>query len=346
MIKPTQKTAIVLFNLGGPDTLENVKPFLFNLFNDPAIIGLPNPFRRLLAMLISSKRESKAQGIYAHIGNGSPILKNTQAQAEALTQRLEKHGNVKTFICMRYWHPMTPEVIDQVADFAPDNIILLPLYPQFSTTTTGSSVKEWKKHADKKLKDIPIHTVCCYPTQPSWIACVASLVKKNYMEASTPPRILFSAHGLPEKIIAKGDPYQWQVEQTTQAIIKQLAIDGLDYVNCYQSRVGPLKWIGPSTEDEIKRAGVDKKSIMLVPIAFVSEHSETLVELDIEYKELAEHHDIEKYIRVPTVSADEHYIEALAQMCLNIPEDKTLCSDSHQRICPKKFGQCPMKFAS
>jgi ferrochelatase len=345
MIDPTKKTAVVLFNLGGPDSLENVKSFLFNLFNDPAIIGLPNPFRWLLAKLISGKRESKAQAIYAQMGNGSPIVSNTQAQANALEKKLTQHGKVKVFVCMRYWHPMTQEMVDQVKDYQPDNIILLPLYPQFSTTTTGSSVKEWVKHAANKLKNIPTHTVCCYPTQKHWVHAVTGLIQNAYSQVPVPPRILFSAHGLPEKIIAKGDPYQWQVEQTTQAIIAQLAIDGLDYVNCYQSRVGPLKWIGPSTEEEIKRAGDDKKPIVLVPIAFVSEHSETLVELDIEYKELADHHGVPDYIRVPTVSVDEHYIEALADMCLNVPKESKFCSDTHQRICPKEFGQCPMKHA-
>lgn len=346
MINPNQKTAVILFNLGGPDTLENVKPFLFNLFNDPAIIGLPNPFRWLLAKVISGKREKKAQSIYAEIGNGSPIVLNTNTQATALEKKLQQQGKAKVFVCMRYWHPMTKEVVDQVKDYQPDNVILLPLYPQFSTTTTGSSVKEWHKWAHNILGKIPTHTICCYPTQKNWIASVSSLIKNAYETASSPARILFSAHGLPEKIIAKGDPYQWQVEQTTQAVIKTLGIENLDYVNCYQSRVGPLKWIGPSTEEEIKRAGQDEKAIILVPIAFVSEHSETLVELDIEYKELADHAGVKHYVRVPTVSVDEHYIEALAQMCLNVPQTPTLCPDSYQRICPKEFGQCPMKIAA
>ena len=367
LISKKTKTAIVLFNLGGPDKAESVQPFLFNLFNDKAIIGLPNPMRFLLAKLISKKRAPIAQEIYGEIGGKSPILENTQDQAQALKGLLSVHGEVETFICMRYWHPMSEEAVAQVKDYAPDNIILMTLYPQFSTTTTGSSVNEWKKIAKKQKLNIPTTTLCCFPTEHGWIHATAKMISEHLekSEHKDTMRLLFSAHGLPEKIIKKGDPYQWQVEQTTLAVVEelkrmgvhmnptkeQLSIDGnhvddshdsqIEYMNCYQSRVGPLKWIGPSTEDEIERAGKENQPIMLIPIAFVSEHSETLVELDIEYREVADEHNVPEYVRVPTVSAHPDFIAALADMCLALDGEKKLCSNQGGRICPKNWKNCP-----
>jgi ferrochelatase len=302
------RKAVILFNLGGPDSPEAVQPFLFNLFNDPAIISVPNPMRYFLAKLISSRRAPKAQEIYKYIGGKSPILENTNAQAQALEAALGEE--YKTFVCMRYWHPMSDDVAQRVNDYNPDEIILLPLYPQFSTTTTHSSMNDWNRACRKIKLECPTRSICCYPTQKDFIFAQADLVRKAYESASLlgTPRVLFSAHGLPEKIIAKGDPYQWQVEQTTLKVVEALDIHGLDFVNCYQSRVGPLKWIGPSTEDEIVRAKKDNVPIVLVPIAFVSEHSETLVELDIEYRHLAGESG---YFRVPTVSLAPHFIEGL-----------------------------------
>jgi ferrochelatase len=345
-ISPERKTAIVLFNLGGPDSPEAVQPFLFNLFNDPAIIGLPNPFRLLLARLISKKRAPKATGIYNEMGGKSPILENTQAQADALEKTLSAHGKVKVFIAMRYWHPMADDVARAVKDYAPDHMILLPLYPQFSTTTTGSSFKDWARAAKQVgLNHTTTSQVCCYPTQSQFIEAQAQLIRTYYTEAAQhgAPRILFSAHGLPEKIIKRGDPYQMQVERTTQAILKTLDIAGVDYVNCYQSRVGPLKWIGPSTEEELQRAGAEKKPVVLVPIAFVSEHSETLVELDIEYAELAHKSGTDRYYRVPTVSVQAHFIAALADICLKQTATNSLAPDTGVRMCGREWGGCPCK---
>lgn len=342
LISPNKKTAIVLFNLGGPDSLQAVQPFLFNLFNDAAIIGLPRPFRYLLARLISKKRAPTAQAIYQEMGGKSPILENTQAQAQALEEALRAHGQVRVFIAMRYWHPRANDVVRVVKQFAPDEIILLPLYPQFSATTTGSSLKEWHEAALAEKLAVPTHALGCYPTQPQFIQAQAQLIRTYYTEAAQfgAPRILFSAHGLPEKNIAAGDPYQWQVEQTTQAVIAALGIDGLDAVNCYQSRVGPLKWIGPSTPDELLRAGRDRVPVVLVPIAFVSEHSETLVELDIEYAELAHKHGVNQYYRVPTVSTQPHFVAALAEMCLSLRGDAAVTSHAGRRLCDKQWGKC------
>ncbi len=212
------RTAVVLFNLGGPDRPDSVEPFLFNLFRDPAIISVPQPFRWLLAKLISGKRAPIAREIYAQIGGGSPLLDLTKEQAAALETACDGLGEVKTFICMRYWHPMSAETVRDVKEFAPDKIILLPLYPQFSTTTTGSSFKDWHRSAKKLGLKAPTVEICCYPEAEGWIDAQAALIAEAYEKAvqDPKPRILFSAHGLPEKVIAAGDPYQWQVNRQRQ----------------------------------------------------------------------------------------------------------------------------------
>jgi ferrochelatase len=304
------KVAIILFNLGGPDSLEAVQPFLRNLFSDPAIIGLPTWLRLPLARFIAARRTPKARGIYEQIGGGSPILGQTEAQARALEQALGGEHEWRGYVCMRYWHPMTERVVQSVKRFAPDRIVLLPLYPQFSTTTTASSLDAWKKAS---TIEAPVVEIESYPTEPGFIRASIELVKQGLAEAGDgPKRVLFSAHGLPEKIIKRGDPYQRQVEQTAAAIAQHL--DGVDWAVCYQSRVGPLKWIGPPTESEIRRAASDGKAIVLYPLSFVSEHSETLVELDIEYRHLAEKAGVAKYVRVPTVGTHPQFIHGLATL--------------------------------
>ena len=304
------KIAIILFNLGGPDSLEAVQPFLRNLFSDPAIISLPAWLRLPIARFIASRRTPKAIGIYEKIGGGSPILGQTEAQARALEEALGGEHEWRGYVCMRYWHPMTERVVQSVKRFAPDRIVLLPLYPQYSTTTTASSFAAWKKAATFKVPTVEVES---YPTEPGFIRASIEMVKQGLAEAGDAPvRVLFSAHGLPEKVIRKGDPYQRQVEQTAEAIAEHL--DGADWSVCYQSRVGPLKWIGPSTDAEIRRAAADKKSIVLYPLSFVSEHSETLVELDIEYRHLAEQAGVPRYIRVPTVGTHPQFIHGLANL--------------------------------
>lgn len=307
------RCAVVLFNLGGPDSQDAVRPFLFNLFNDPAILSLPWPFRVVLAKLISSKRAPKALEIYRLIGGRSPILENTKAQADALDAVLGE--GYKSFVSMRYWHPMSDEVVQQVKAYDPDEIILLPLYPQFSTTTTASSFKDWARACKVAAFERPTRSICCYPLQKDFIAAQVKLVRAAYAQAcqSGTPRVLFSAHGLPQKTVDAGDPYQAHVEQTTLKVVEELDIYGLDFVNCYQSRVGPLTWIGPSTEDELLRAKQDGVPVVLVPIAFVSEHSETLVELDIEYRHLVGELP---YFRVPTVSTHPDFIAGLKAIIL------------------------------
>lgn len=343
--------AIILFNLGGPDSPAAVKPFLFNLFNDPAIITLPNPFRFIVAKLISRRRESSAQAIYAHLGGKSPILELTLEQQlhleKLLKEQYSDRGNFKIFTSMRYYKPFSREVVKKVKAFNPDEIILLPLYPQFSTTTSNSSINDWQQEAYKQHLKAKVKAVCCYGEEEHFINAHVNLIKEAYNEAKHKgtPRIIFSAHGLPEKIIAAGDPYQWQIEQTSHAIMQHFE-KNVDWSISYQSRVGPLKWIGPSTEEEIIRAGNDKLPVVIVPIAFVSEHSETLVELDIDYKKLAEDHNVPGYIRVAALGTDSYFIQSLSAVCLQILSkeadgDYSVYSCNKRERCPDRFSKCP-----
>ena len=310
-----RRIAIVLFNLGGPDDQASVKPFLFNLFNDPAIIGLPGIFRTAIAKLISSRRETSAQANYALMGGGSPLLPETRRQTEALRAVLADRlpgDEVRAFIAMRYWHPLTEETAVDVAAFAPDEIVLLPLYPQFSTTTTESSLKRWHEVYAGSGQS---RTVCCYPQGTGWIQAQAEAVRQKLAEAGDAAvRVLFSAHGIPEMLVTrKGDPYQEQVEATCAAIAAAAGLAPDAWTLCYQSRVGPMKWLGPATPDAIKQAAQDGVGAIVVPVAFVSEHIETLVELDIEYGELAHEAGLHPYLRTPAVGVAEAFIGALAE---------------------------------
>ncbi len=343
----SERLAVVLFNLGGPDRLEAVQPFLFNLFNDPAIIALPQPFRWAIAKLISSRRAPIAQEIYEELGGGSPLLANTEAQASALQNAVAARSGgameFRCFIAMRYWHPLTEQTVADVQAWNPDRILLLPLYPQYSTTTTESSILAWRRAAAKARLSVPTATVCCYPVLDGFIAASAELLRKTLRSAGdgVKPRVLFSAHGLPQKVIDRGDPYQYQVERTAAAIVAALPEEGFDWTVCYQSRVGPLEWIKPYTEDEIRRAGDEGVPLIVMPIAFVSEHSETLVELDIEYRELAEEAGVPGYERVSTVSSDSDFIDGLAKL---VDETRQSLQDvsaaGGARLCPADRQCC------
>ncbi len=311
MVNKEPKTAVVLFNLGGPDRLESVRPFLFNLFNDPAILRLPNPFRYLLARALSWLRWLKARKIYAALGGASPILVNTKAQAAALEERLG--GGYKVFVCMRYWHPMADSIIRDVREYLPQRIVLLSLYPQYSTTTTESSLRDWHRKSEGLFPGVTIDTVESYPALDGLVQTLALGVSSaiQSLKQKEPYRVLFSAHGLPQKIVDQGDPYQRHVEETTAAILSRLGHE-VDFKICYQSRVGPMQWLGPSTEAEIERAGMERRAVILVPVSFVSEHSETLYELDIEYKTLADQSGVPQFFRVNTVGCAPDFIKSLA----------------------------------
>ena len=338
-----KRLGIVLFNLGGPDVPAAVEPFLFNLFNDPAIIGAPGPIRWLLAKWLARKRAPVAREIYGRIGGGSPILANTEAQAQALAAALSDLGPVQVEIAMRYWHPRADAAAARLKAGGVDRVLLLPLYPQFSTTTTGSSIKEWREAAARAGLAVPTIGIGCYPTEPGFVAALAGLIGTALIRAAAAgkPRLLLTAHGLPKKVVRSGDPYQWQVERSAEAVVAALGSAVGDWVVCYQSRVGPLEWIGPATDAEIERAGRDGVPVVLAPIAFVSEHSETLVELDIEYRELAHRSGVPHFERVATVGTDPAFIGGLASLVRGrVHEAGGVRSGLGSPRCPAELGRC------
>jgi ferrochelatase len=345
------RTAVVLFNLGGPDRLEAVRPFLFNLFYDPAITEMAAPFRWLFAKLITARRVKAVEANYALMGGKTPLLAETEAQMQALDAALAdvpELGEIRCFMAMRYWHPLSEEAVAAVAAWRPDRVLLLPLYPQYSAATTGSSLAAWHAAARTAGLDVPTRTVCCYPLEPAFVQAHADLIRDLWPKAAAAgrPRLLFSAHGLPEAFIRKGDPYQWQVEQTCAAVAEALAVTDLDWKICYQSRVGPQTWIGPFTDQEVERAGADRVPLVLCPIAFVSEHIETLVEMDDEYATLAARHGVPIYVRVPTLSARPGFIAALAALVrrhLAASSAEGLGGADLLRLCPARFGRCPCR---
>ena len=357
-----QKIAVILFNLGGPDSLGAVKQFLFNLFNDKAIISLPQPLRWFLAKLISTRRTPVAQQIYSEIGGRSPILDLTNAQSAALEKVLQNTlgaAETKVFVAMRYWHPFANETAIKVKNFNPDKIILLPLYPQYSTTTSASSIAEWKKVAKRAGIRAETKTICCWPVDPGFVAAQAKLLIDAISQVLAPApdtfvEVLFSAHGLPKRTVERtGDPYPEQVIRGAEAIVSEVHNIKPEYKNkfswqvSYQSRVGPLEWIGPATEDEIILAGQRKASLVVLPIAFVSEHSETLVELDIEYREVAIKAGVKNYIRVPAVGTQPDFINGLGGLvaaALTSPCDP-MPGSGCAKPCEDKTGACPHGFS-
>ena len=337
-------TAVVLFNLGGPDSPAAVRPFLGNLFSDPAILRMPSIARWFLSRLIASRRAPVAREIYARIGGRSPLLEQTEAQALALERELAAEG-ARVFVAMRYWHPMAPETASRVAEMKPDRIVLLPLYPQFSSSTTASSFDDWDRAAGEAGLDAPTHRICCYAEERGFIDTLVDLTRAGLAEIGgyRPPRVLFSAHGVPKKFVAAGDPYQDHVDRTVAAAVAGLGLDGLDHVTCYQSRVGRLEWLGPYTDDEIRRAGAEGVPLVVVPVAFVSEHSETLVELDMDYADLATECGVPEYIRVPTAGTDAAFVAGLARLARSALESgRPIASGRGTRVCPSIFADCPM----
>lgn len=338
------KTAVVLLNLGGPDSTAAIEPYLRNFFTDPNIFGLPAGFRHALAWLVARRRSrGEALDAYAKLGGKSPLLDNTCEQAAALQDIL---GDAfKVFVSMRYWHPMSAEVVEDIKLYNPDRIVLLPLYPQYSTTTTNSSFQDFGRSLDAAGIYVPVTALCCWPLDAGFISASAA----NVMEAlgrargehpDVRFRVLFSAHGLPEKIVASGDPYQWQCEQGAQAIAAELGLGADDWRICYQSRVGPLKWIGPSTEEALRKAADDNVGVIVYPHAFVSEHVETLVEIEEEYRDMAETFGVPAFYRAPTVSTHRTFIDALAGMVTRAVDRRGVCTDDGARICPKEFSRC------
>jgi len=344
-----RKLAVVLFQLGGPDSPAAVKPFLLNLFSDPAILRVPGFIRPLLARLIASRRLKPAMENYAILGGKSPLLELTEQQARALEAALSDAATeARCVIAMRYWHPFTEEAVIALKAFGPDEIVALPLYPQFSTTTTGSSIGAWEEALRNAGLAVPVRTLCCFHSDGAYAAAQAALVARALDDAQTrvepgvTVRLLFSAHGLPESIVTDGDPYQWQVEQTVKAVLRAMGRGPLAHTVCYQSRVTPQKWIGPSTTDAIEEAAAAGEAVLVVPIAFVSEHSETLVELDVEYREEAEEMGIKGYFRAPAPNSDPAFIAALADLVQRIRlRPLGLSSFAGPGLCPAAHRRCP-----
>ena len=333
------RIAVVMFNLGGPDTLDAVRPFLGNLFSDPMILRVPGFLRKALAMAISWRRSSAAREIYGRIGGRSPILLETRKQAVALQNALSEEGAAyRVFVAMRYWHPFAEEVVEDVVRWKPDRVLLLPLYPQFSTTTTESFLRVWMQAAYGKNLDT--YFVCCWPDLDGFVRSVASGVEDavNRLPVGIRFRLLFSAHGLPQKFVDDGDPYETQIRRSVDAVTGRLSLRNPDYVICYQSRVGRMKWLRPYTEDEIRRAGAENLALIVVPIAFVSEHSETLVELDMDYGQLAASSGVPNYVRVRTVGDDPDFIAGLAALIR-----RTDSTGPAGKACSPAFSGCPCR---
>ena len=344
------RVAVVLFNLGGPESEDSVRPFLFNFFTDKNIIGLPFPFRHMIAAWIALRRSKKEAGSsYKLLDWKSPLLENTRRQATALDAALNTEATVyQSFICMRYWHPFANEVVAQVKTFAPDKIVLLPLYPQYSTTTTRSSLQSWRAACRMGGLNTPSSVICCYPRDRGYVAASAAHIAQVWQTAVAEardrglntPRLLFSAHGLPEVIIRRGDPYQWQCERSAEAIVEALALPDLDWQICYQSKVGSLKWIGPSTSDALAKAARDRVPVVIYPHAFVSEHVETLVEIEVEYRHLAQELGVPALWRAGTVMDSPAFIAGLRDMVLAHRGRADITSNAQTRICPAGCRKC------
>jgi ferrochelatase len=286
------------------------------------------------------------------LGGGSPLLENTMAQASALEASLNDGpaDETRCFIAMRYWHPLTAETVRQVAEWRPDRILLLPLYPQYSTTTTESSLKLWHEQAKAAGLAAPTRTVCCYPTDQGFIAAVAEATRaaRAKLPPEAKPLYLFSAHGLPQRIeTRRRDPYPAQVRMTAGSLADALGLAATDWLTCFQSRVGPVEWIKPYTDECVIEAGMLQRPVIVVPIAFVSEHSETLVELDRELKELAFNAQVPGFARAATVGTHPAFIDGLARLARTAwtSDDAIVSEAGAGRVCPADSTCCREVFA-
>jgi ferrochelatase len=316
MAYPTRRTGVVLFQLGGPDTLEAIEPFLFNLFCDPDIIDFPfaRIGRKPLAKLISTTRARKVQHHYATIGGGSPIRRFTEQQARSLQRKLVSSGlEARCFIAMRYWHPFTAEAIEQLQAAQCDQVVLLPLYPHYSSTTTGSSLNEWRRQFQA---DIPVHCIEPFYRHELYLQALVEKIDEALARFANPdvPEIVFSAHSVPVAVIEKGDPYQRQIEETVE-----LAMQRGEWPNryrlCYQSKVGASKWLQPSLHTTLRELAIKKdREVCIVPISFVSDHVETLGEIDHEARAEAARLGIRKFEMTSGLNDSPTFIAALADL--------------------------------
>ena len=316
MAKTTRRVGVVLFQLGGPDTLAAIEPFLYNLFCDPDIIDFP--FARLgrkpLAKLISTTRARKVQHHYATIGGGSPIRRFTERQARALEADLTNQGlDARCFVAMRYWHPFTREAIAELQASNCDEVILLPLYPQYSSTTTGSSLNEWQRLFDG---NIPVHNVGHFYQHPTYLEAVVERVDEALSRFDFPAQaeIVFSAHSVPMSVIAKGDPYQRQIEETVDLLMERGGWPNRHRL-CYQSKVGASKWLQPSLHRTLHELADEKaREVCIVPVAFVSDHVETLGEIDHEARDEARRLGFTHFEMSSGLNDSPKFISALGQL--------------------------------
>jgi ferrochelatase len=325
----SEKIGIVLLNLGGPDSLEAVEPFLYNLFCDPDIIDFPGSFlfRKWLARLISSKRHPRIQEQYKKIGGKSPLKEFTLSQARLLEEKLNKKFPARVFVAMRYWHPFTSEALDEIEREGIKKVILLPLYPQYSKATTGSSLKEWKKQLAARggINGLEWNAVEHYCDFPPFIDAFVERINQSLEKFPAEKRgavhILFSAHGTPMKLVKQGDPYSQQVSKTVKAVIKRGGFTQ-DFSLCYQSKVGPQKWLTPSTPETIEKLAAEGvKQMLAVPIAFASDHLETLFEIGMEFKRLSKEKGVEQFEVTEGLNYSEKFIDALAQIVIQKMEN-------------------------
>jgi protoporphyrin/coproporphyrin ferrochelatase len=321
------KLGVLLFNMGGPETLADVRPFLFNLFSDPEIVRLPiRAMQKPLAWLISTARHKKSSGYYAQIGGGSPLRRITEEQAAALREELARRGvEANVYVGMRYWRPFTEEAIDRIVRDGADQLILLPLYPQFSVSTTGSSFKDFEALMEKRngLQRMRRQRIPQWHTHETYIKALTRQIAEEIEKFPDPnPRrvhLLFSAHSVPQSYIENGDPYLQHIEETVRLVSEELG--GLNPIHLsFQSKVGPVKWLEPSTDAKLRElASQGVEQALAIPISFVSDHIETLYELDILYKKLADEIGIKTYRRVPALNCDPTFISALADLvCENL----------------------------
>jgi ferrochelatase len=320
---PVPLTGVVLFNLGGPDTLDDVRPFLQNLFSDPEVIPLPPPFRQILAWWIATRRAPIARGYYEKIGGGSPLRRLTAAQAGALERALSARGPHKVVVAMRYWKPDTEDAVAELAAARPSRIVLLPLYPQYSFATTRSSAEYfrhvWARHG---IHGVPIVSIDQWHTHPGYLDAMVEQIRATRAAMpngdGSPVHLVYSAHGLPMKLIAQGDPYQRQVEEQVRVLTSRFpewASDPQRVHLGYQSRVGRAKWLEPSMEELIHRVGSEGATrVLVVPVSFVSDHSETLYEIDILYRQLAAEAGIRVFARMASLNDSPTFIRALADL--------------------------------
>ena len=313
---------VVLFQLGGPDSLESIEPFLLNLFRDPDIIDFPfaKIAREPLARLISSSRGKKVRDHYSKIGGKSPILEYTKCQAQALERELQLDCDAKVHIAMRYWHPLTEVAVRSVEQQMPDEIVLLPLYPQYSKTTTGSSLNEWYRRIEfSPIRHIPTRTIQEFHADPGYLRAITSRIEESLMRF--PPleevQFVFSAHSLPVSVIEGGDPYRDQIEQTVNLVL-ECGGWHCPHTLCYQSKVGASKWLQPSLHDTIHRLAMQKvRNVLVIPIAFVSDHVETLSEINQEAREEAIHRGILQFEMMRGLNDSPEFIRALAGLALS-----------------------------